>query len=94
MIHIIHFKCNKTKHLGAGPVYDMSELIALCGFVSSVGNYSKTSLSGTPMGPAPSVPLSELSHLVKLDISAHSSQVQLKKNYFQSYTYLTHIGEL
>ena len=48
--------------------------------------YSKTSLSGTPMGPARSVPLSEVSHLVKLaNITRywdHSSQFSLKF-YFQ-----------
>ena len=36
--------------------------------LASAWNYSKTSLSGTPMGLAPSVPLNELSHLVKLVI--------------------------
>ena len=54
--------------------------------------YSKTSLSGTPMGQAPSVPLSETD-----DHNWILGNIHLKFNlnfHFQSYTYKTHKGEL
>ena len=60
----------------------------------SIYNYSKTSLSGTPMGPARSVPLSEVSDLVKLAIITgyweHSSQVQFKI-LFPNHTHIKYI---
>ena len=62
---------------------------------SYVNVYSKTSLSGTPMGPAPSVPLRELPLSETGDHNWILGNIHIKFNlnfYFQSYK--THKGEL